>query len=365
MTEFADNIRRIAKGTRQKGALGRYQEREPVLGGTVTLVTNSYQVGGDTPSSGGVNSPTQQDETGNDQSATDPNNPDSFYKGGGSSTDYAQETGKYDMEDIIDGKDGPQTASEEDGSTPSDYDSAINSLEGATDCNTGQCINFHTDGNFPAPEGWEDADTPPPIENNFIAGKKWIYSTEEGGEYPTAYQAAQAYIAQIESETYENHAFGGGFTELNFASSPPSANYTLTYTQISNGEYIEGTGTVFALSCAPDAETDPACVTEDPEETSDQNWPQDGCYDLALQDGGFSTHERDSEAPQGAGGSKVDFCFGDGRTGSAEATANGGFMVYETSGGAPTGTAKVYDADGKFHAAGNATDSFMNQYRPQ
>ncbi|MCX4186779.1 hypothetical protein [Methylophaga sp. OBS4] len=374
-TEFADNIRRIARGTRRKGALGEYQERDPVLGGTVTLVTNAYALGGgtggsgETPTSNAPNSETQQQEQGNDQQAPNPDDPNTFYRGGSGTVgnpDSATQQGNYDIEDIIDKTDGPQAAPNPDGSLPDGYDSSIRSMNGATDCSTGQCINFHTDGNFPAPEGWEDADTPPDAEGyeNFDPDYYWSSTfTSANGSVIVVEEAAvpvlyDSFIAALTAMPEID-----GFSVFSPLTKISDVRWRFQWSAFDEGV---GTGVITQnldrSSCSAVGVPSDACIAAVPKASE---WPEDGCYDLALIDGQFTTNQYDSEAPAGAGGSKVDFCFGDGRTGSVEVTANGGTMIYETVGGVPTGRATVYGQDGTYQGAGDATETFMDQHRPK
>lgn len=365
MSELASEIRRIARGDKLKGPLGNAKERDPI-NGTFVPFTNTPQSqitangaeGEDPvnvnspPSNGAGEDPTDTDNQ-NDQ-PTDANDPNTFNKG---SATQGKTSNTYDIEDVIDQTgDVPSTPNEEDHSNSDEGSTSgvIDHMNGATDCDTGQCINFHTDGNFPAPDGWDDADTPAEV-NDWTLGYYYFRNAQPItiGSYASGEQIFAAFP--------EVHPVYGSLTKSSYTISaePPTVGVVgqVLYEGV-DGPLLES----FSRGVCSPSEGDSVCPITAPTATQ---WPEDGCYDLALIDGQFQTNDYDDEAPAGAGGSKVNFCFGSGRTGTMEATANGGFMVYETSGGAPTGQATVYGKDGTFQAAGDATETFMDQWRPK
>lgn len=370
MSELASEIRRIARGDKLKGPLSGAKDRDPINGTFVPFtntpqsqITSNGAEGVDPvdvnspPSNGAGEDPTDTDNQ-NDQ-PTDGNDPNTFNKG---SATAGQQPNTYDMEDVIDQTGNAPTApNEPDYSNSGEYSTGgiIDHLSGATDCATGQGINFHTDGNFPAPDGWEDAESPPTLEY-YQEGYSWQTQSMNGavGRGATPELAVFDRTSNISSSLVTEYPFGGneGIARVSCSNVPSTC--------ISTGIGSYSQVLVYRQSCSgsSDPEHIAICNAEPPTEEA---WPEDGSYDLALIDGQLQTNQYDGEAPASAGGSKVDFCFGSGRTGSLEVTANGGFMVYETSGGAPTGKATVYGSDGTFQAGGDATNAFMDQWRPK
>lgn len=362
MSELASEIRRIARGDKLKGPLSGTLERDPI-GGTFVPFTNTplSQItanGAEGEEPVDVNSKESDGTTDSDQPVNG-DDPNTFTRGGAG----AGNTGNtYDMEDVIDGTgDVPQSPHEQDNTAndeqPSDFTSGvIDHLQGATDCTTGDCINFHMDGNFPTPEGWDDPDSPP-VDEYYQEGYFWKTVTYLGfvGYGRTPVEAVQNQCSDIRNGLSTIYPYTDENTaQVRCNNSPSSCLFF--------GGGNTSLMTVGRLTCGGASDPEGICALPPP---TAEAWPEDGCYDLALIDGTFQTNQYDSEAPANAGGSKVNFCFGSGRTGTVEATANGGFMVYETNGGAPTGPAKVYGKDGTFQAAGDSTDQFMDQWRPK
>lgn len=360
--KFAEDIRRIARGTRYRDPLGLYQPREPIGETTVSLVTNPLALGGgygdgglnnETPSSDGPNSDTEQNENEGEQNpAQDPNNPNSFYKGGaGDGPDSAAGEGSFDVEDVIDGTAGPQTSI--DGTS-----GGINEFTGMTDCDTGTPFNFHPDGFFPAPEGWEDAETPPSnAPDGFEEGFFW-YRIDPPSEAATDPVSVYRQIIESGSSTWVSGSV---------ISYPSPTTARVQFTIITDqGSEVTSEDIAVKDSCA--GYTDPSIVSICQTTTADfteEFWPTDGTFELANQNGNLVTSDFDADAPAPYSSSAKDFCFGDGRTGKMLVTADGGTMMYETSGGAPTGTARVYKPDGTMRAAGDATETFTSQYLPK
>lgn len=378
MNEYAQEIRRIAKGDKVKGPLGNALERDPI-NGTFVPFTNTPQSqitangaeGEDpadvnsVPSNNAGSDPTDLSQQ-NDQPVTS-DDPNTFNQG---SAAQGSTSNTYDMEDIVDQTgDVPSSPNEADNSGSDETASSptsgiVSHINGATDCSTGQCINFHLDGNFPAPDGWPDADTPADAEGYETWDPDYYWRTQvvldhgtisvEAATYEVAYNNL---VAAIQADP-DIESFGINFELYQVY----EGRWAFSWSAADHGI---GTGVVntdiLRYDCVSVGDpSEDGCISEVPKAEA---WPEDGCYDLALIDGQFQKNEYDSEAPSDAGGSKVDFCFGDGRTGSMEVTANGGMMVYETSGGSPTGQATVYGADGTMQAAGNATETFMDQWR--
>jgi hypothetical protein len=370
MSRYAEDIRKIAKQGSIKGALSPKQDREPILGGTTDFITGVFSqgsTGGDSGTGSGTtdnpNGSTKQE----DIKPKNPANPQTFYRGGGgtsSTTETVPTTGIQDVESVIDGEAGPQSSY--------DYNSSIagsggslDGITGLTDCSTGQGINIRYDGNFPPPDGWDDADTPPSGDDGTWVANTYLVTsalfigvaTIVAATVGDSFQQAQAAII-ASSATYDYVLYspvtrvGTNAWTFQWYSSLTAGGTTGVVTTYINRIGCNGEGDPYA-----------ACSSSPPLATE---WPTDGSYDLSLIEGSFQTNPYDSEAPADAGGSAVNFCFSGGtRQGRLYATAQGGTMLVETSVGAPTGTAKVYGSDGRLQSAGDATNSFMDQYLPK
>lgn len=384
MSELASEIRRIARGDKLKGPLSGALERDPI-GGTFVPFTNTplsqitaNGAEGEEPADVNSTESTGDSQTGSDQ-PTNGDNPNTFNKG---SATAGSTSNTYDIEDVIEGTAGvPSSPNETDYSqwdSPPSTGGIIDHLTGATDCGSGQCINFHLNGNFPAPEGWEDADTPP-VDDSWIDG--YYYEevaqslSQASGNYIDL-EFPQSFSTTLNQNKAEMESRLAQVLAAQDAQKPGLAPHSSAngVELISNAYRFNtqdrlGTNRVGSTSNRILCSSSPNptyCLSEAPTEEA---WPEDGCYDLALIDGSLQKNQYDSEAPDGAGGSKVDFCYtpagGGSQTATVEVTANGGFMLYKTSGGAPTGQATVYGDDGTFQARGDATESFMDQWRPK
>lgn len=355
--KFAEDIRRIAKGTRFKGPLGLYSPRDPIGEKQIALITDPLGLGGgygdgglnnETPTSEAPNSETEQNENEGDQNpALDPNDPNSFYKGGaGTGTDSAAGEGSFDVADIINGDKGPQT-------TIPGTSGGVNEISGMKDCESNTPFNLQLDGNFPVPEGWEDAETPPELPD-YTPGKVWFVSDQAVAYYAATPQQLGIAVAP---------AIGSGQWIY--------ASYTLTqgggaaiilHTNTITGVTQQAIATAALIDC-DDVPSVEACVNPNPGETA---WPEDGIFELANKDGNLVTSDFDADAPAPYSSSGKDFCFGEDRTGRALVTADGGTMIYETNAeGAPIGTVRVYGPDGTAQGFGDATEGFISQWLPK
>jgi hypothetical protein len=369
MSRYAEDLRKIVKSGEIKGALGPKQDREPIEGGITDFITGVFSqgsTGGGSGTGSETNDNTNDSTKQEDIKPIDPANPQTFFRGGGgtsSTTDTVPTTGVQDVESVIDGEAGPQNSYDYNSSVPGSG-SSLDGITGLTDCSTGQGINIRYDGNFPPPDGWDDADSPPATDGVWSASNYW--QVGEGSLNPPVLvqmPTAESAYADFQSEM-NAHPEVTSFQILGIQSKSQTAWYfTCTFAKNGNGQGVVSL-TVLIRSCVGTGDPSVSgCVATQPSATE---WPTDDSYDLSLIDGSFQANPYDSEAPTDAGGSAVDFCFSAGtRQGRLYATAQGGTMLVETVGGVPNGTAKVYGSDGRFQAAGDATNSFMNQYLPK
>lgn len=378
--EYQQNIERLAKGVKIKGPLGPVGTREPIRGKVTPFSDDTFAPPSTAPAQyvePACNPRDGEDgegETENDntdpQEPINPADPNTFVRGT-AADGQTTEQGTADIGDAIDGNAGPQMPTTGGGITGQ---GGIRELTGLKDCDSGKEFNLHLDGNFVPPEGWDDPDTPPQ-DPEFEQGFYWSTNTQsfsgfgisisspgqsfatksEAVAYKTTYLQALADAAVASSETIES----GRVRVVLDTETAWQAN--AEYFQFLNWIFIQGSGAT-RQSCSEA----PNSICNQPPPTA-ESWPADGKYDLAIKDGQLQTNEYDADAPEGfeAGGTK-DFCYGDGKTGRAEVTADGGLVYYQTdANGAPIGTARVIDSGGQFVAAGDATDSFISQYLPQ
>jgi len=278
-------------------------------------------------------------------------------------------TGQASAEDVIDGINAaaklshPQVTAA--GLTYSNNNS-LNSLT-AVDCNTGDAVEIRLRNDFIPPDAtldsngeelaaqWEDAGTPP-NKVGWTSGVEWFTGNESFATfYPTTTELIDAKIASF----------------LDAAAGSVTGQYWVTGNYTDGGLYhVDFSGdpslTEFATSsraCTPGSGT--SCPISAPTETQ---WPVDDKYVLKLDGGQFVSSEFDTEVPTNLknASSKVNFCFGAGgsRTGTIETTKDNGHMIYETSGGAPTGIIRAYDSSGNLVAAFDNQSGWIDSYRP-
>src|SRR5690606_11256528 len=113
---------------------------------------------------------------------------------------------------------------------------------------------------------------------------------------------------------------------------------------------------------------DDACPTESTLYEDLTHWPADGIMQLAFIEGQWKPHPKENPADlipsyQTGNSSGLDYCFGDGRTGSIELKKNGGFLIFETDeSGDPLYHALVVNSDNK--VVDTISPSEINKYKP-
>lgn len=238
----------------------------------------------------------------------------------------------------------------------------------AVDCDTGKNIEIRLRGDYVPPAGWTDAETPP-SGYDWVAGTNYYFLDPTTGSGIGAVNGETAY----ECAANGNRIFGAGalldesFQSISSGSYNGYGDFYATYDEATLNPVIVATyGNVFPISSnACSVGVDSYCpVSYVPEIL----WPSDNTYILKLVEGQFvtSTFDEDVPAKYKNPSSKIDFCFGAGgaRHGSMEVTKDGGNMIYETSGGNPTGIIRVYDSSGSLAAAFDYASGWMAAYRP-
>lgn len=340
MTKFAEDVRRIAKQDKIKGGLPTAQDRDSIPGDSSEFPFSLYSSAEDatTPAEG----------TNTEGVPPTEDNADSYDKGDASD-------GLQDATDVIDG-------------TAGYVDGSLFGLDGLTDCATGDDIIVRFDDLYPNPDDWDDPDTPPITWTGSVVDEFWYTAPPWTYEYPgasvgsgwsTCYDRAFNQFCTIGgANTIEQYRLGNsasiwGDPVTNGDGEITRAVYVWRIIEEGQSDDYGGWG-FFDGSIGYGDYYEPT------------EWDSDNAWNIALVDGMFTSHEYDPDAPSGwTPRSVMDFCFDSSRTGRLYVTSSGGVMITETSGGTPTGTAKVYNPDGTFHSEGDADDTFMDQFLPR
>jgi len=203
----------------------------------------------------------------------------------------------------------------------------------------GNCFILHTDGTYPVPEGWVDADTPPPLAD-WVAGEWWESRGTNSSPYPKlpSRSAAEAdATTRIEAlDAFRYWAGGWLFTSGDQYRRGWIGDYGFgdnLYSTYINGPRNCGTTTPGAL----DNFGNDYCPIAAP--PSVDQWPDDGstCYDVVqTAEGNFETNQYDPDAPS-PGSSDSSLALGGGETLTA---TDDGYSIDQG------GTTAAYDADG-------------------
>jgi len=364
---IADAIRRIVGFDPTRSQLLNITKRGPILGqssigfmqpdkataGSVTGPKDA-KLGDKAPKDGMVKTPMSGINTGgNIVDATDPTK--SIYK---------PNDGVYSASEVINPETttlsqsnnfltgvGMLTSAAQGGGT-------LNGLTGITDCVSGKTIAIRFDGKFAPPPGWDDDTTPPPPEPGFEweQGYAWGTTLASPPTKSPSQSGARAYAksfhegvgAQWPGDT-EIFSYTPGVEAAQFVDA--STTYQVRIRRISTGEIALG-GLIGKQVCDNPFYGAPSCPEFDP--TIQTEWPEDDEMQIARSPtGGLSTSTWEPAAdlvPSLISGdmTSLNFCFEGGtRQGRMEATNEGGYMIYETIGGAGTGIYKIFGPDNR------------------
>jgi hypothetical protein len=287
----------------------------------------------------------------------DPTNPNNQSNGGGGGRDPNKD-GPQDADDLLDDTKGP-TLPDNNNSDPFSG-GALNKITGLKDCETDQCVTMHLDGKFIAPDGWDDPSTPPPIAG-WQLGYHWNSSFDPSSYFMLSIEVMNHFVDALLQDSFYTSV-----TNVRIDSQTATSDtYLYDYTTTLGGSFVyTGSHTTNKTTCTP-SPSDPSCPIEGP---TQQEWPADGCYDVAMIDGQIQTNEYDSEAPASAKETRsaAKFCTTGGKEVLIRAASNGGSMMYPlTAGGAPTGIVKVYNSDGTLRSAGDASQQNIDSQLPR
>lgn len=264
--------------------------------------------------------------------------------------------GSYNADDLLDGTDGPLdpgtdsdnsdqdkvNGSAENQSGTSSGGSRLLELTGLKKCGdvSGKEYTVRLDGNYIPPIGWETAETPPESEY-WQLGYYWITSGSTRGSTPGG--AADAYMALLRSTnpgTYGTAYWDPSSLTPNAGTPPAYTSFHYTWYASAGGSAIPGT-TVARATCG----VVPECVAVNPVE---QYWPFSNKPQLTLNsEGQFvpSVYDREVDTEYSTPRSTLSMCTSSGQPIQIAPLKNGGFALYKTSGGAPTGTVQLYNSD--------------------
>ena len=154
---YAEDIRLIAGVNNLAGGIGAQTPKQPIKGGRGVAYFNADgSIGSDSGTKGETIQP--EDAVGENETNTEDSN-----TGDDITNEPVSDQGIVPAEDLFNGNMGI-----------GDSFTGVNGLE---DCATGQEYEVRGDGQFRAPEGWEDANTPPV----YIEGYKWAPGTGPSG----------------------------------------------------------------------------------------------------------------------------------------------------------------------------------------
>ena len=379
MTIFstADETRRQARESKEKGVPANRDELAKIEGetgyyiDTFSETPSDSSTGGSTGGSGQTTTNTQENEP-NETAGGDSATGGSSGSGGGTTkttfdpdapVSMAQPEGVTTNADSLEDTDSAPTNGEP--CIGCDVDKLDGMTEGTCAEATGDCVKIHYDGIFPTPEGWADPETAPAY-NSWEDGFYWYsaayfypggYNYQTYGESaPTIEQVGAAVSSGVVDYGWKSCVVTS-ITDI--AGIDPNnlrrVNYKITnQSGVSSNRYND----VVKVSCTTQGAD--LCPDSAPLENGGF-WPQDECYDLIFDGVAFKGSDLDPDLPdkyKGAGTSKVDYCTGGGADGSTSAGVDAGFQIHTTD------MMRYYDSDGNLKAAGDKTQTFIDQYKP-
>lgn len=392
---YAEDIRRIVKIDETASDIGSAKVKTAIGGkrGIGYMTADGQGTAGVSGNAGGSSTPTtlQPDSTtsnaensGNVENQNGPSNGDSQ---GGSMVDAnnpqssVYSGGNYDITNIIDMTGErptiPSSIGTGSGKLFNSSGGTVNNIEGVIDCESGKGLDLRLDGLVKPPEGWQPDGSPPPgyVDDGipevtsasgegldvwgFSAGTRW-------GIVPSSGFPEWRYFSVVGpaiKEAIATSVATGTLSEIKFvaAGSGLPDRYQIWW------EGPSFLATIFKEGC--EIGVDPGCPAERPTDIPLPKWGPDDKMQLIYIDNKWQYSESESSAdiiPKYTDNqnSSLNFCFGAGgaRTGVVRPTADGGTIMYETAGGAPTGVATILGPDRK--VAGYTDAGGIQSYLP-
>lgn len=239
------------------------------------------------------------------------------------------------------------------------------------DCATGSGddFNIHYDGEYPIPNGWEGAETPPADPGHTLG--TYYFGLSTGAPDVSNGGAADAWAMAVAQAAQDADGWPGigpilyvPFYDAGAAGFVNRVIYGTSYGQ----QEVNGKWGQASCTGSPQESNETVCPTEQITLTS---WPDDGVYDLIFDGVAFKGSDLDPNLPdkyKGDGTSFVEYCTSNSKDGSTRTGVDGGYQITtrtEDEEGQPiTGLLRYYNSDGRLVAAGDATQTFREQWQP-
>jgi hypothetical protein len=339
---YAEDIRRIAGVDNLAGGIGSQPAKQPIQGGRGIAYFNADGTIGSESGTKGETTPPEDAADGNAVTDGDGNTGDDI------THEPVSDSGVVPVEDLFNGNMGI-----------GDSFTGVNGLE---DCSTGQEYEVRGDGQFNAPDGWEDANTPPPHPPTFQYSSLSFSLGDVAG--PTASDVlSQAQALAI--GTQHSGAVPGSVFEISSVYFDPSSNET---SMLWSGEWVTvppgasfnvgdttggSLGSITSHSCAMGDAYGYECVpTEWPSSTPAQiTWDAESSSFITSQyDGNVASQYKSNNAGQ------VTLCDSSGNQFTVVPSKDGGLVFTDVT----NNIFIVRDNNGKIKAAGSG--SIRDQY---
>jgi len=266
--------------------------------------------------------PPSEDEEGNKTDGTTQPDDGSGSSNGGNTTGDAGITDPYPVDDPTQTGSGIFSV---DNLTLGDL---VKGLTGLQDCATGNPVEVRFDGQFTAPDGWDDPNTPP-VDPEYVPGFFWSVYNYESIREATPVAA------------WENWAAG------NNATLTRRVDNTFYYTQPG---WWEQSLTVFGIACGGSTES---YCNPSPEDILLTEWPSDKPMQLSYnaETGKYETNPYDSNVTTAYAQPVNSFtlCNDNGDPIKSYAQANGGQALMNET----TGVATFIDSNGRVTGYGD------------
>lgn len=225
----------------------------------------------------------------------------------------------------------------------------VKGLSGLIDCATGNPVDVRFDGQFTAPDGWDDADSPP-LDPDFTPGYFWAQTTVWANRNYVSYTAAGSWEEYKESLISAGHSV----TDISIYTSSSTAR---TYAYKRDGWNKSYSTSRFLCS---GEQWPPAVCSMAPYLTE---WPSDKPMQLSynLETGKYETHRMDGNVTTAYSQpvNQFSLCNLNGDPIKSFAQAGGGQAIYNET----TGIATFVDANGKVTGFGDGAAVTNNQPR--
>jgi hypothetical protein len=357
---FSEDIRRIAGIEDDQGnPLGEAKEREKIPGGRgVGYYSGSGgQVSSDSgfPSGSGTGSGVGSPgvSANNPQGDDSTNTTGSGGSGsGGTSSGHEQPFDPFNpLAGITTEENGRNDISDYMNNVPYNSLDALKIIEGV-DPSTGRDLTIFTDGYFPPPEGWDDAETPPNsgIDTTFQPGFYW----KSVWAFATDTQSPQLSANEIAS------GLGGELISLTPFDGPPATSYTAVIKKPNGTEQGFGINRFTCTGGDPSGPGDYCSLI--PPTTTDEFWPVLDEIIMTFNNGVAAVSDFINPADSNGftqnnnSAINIESKTNPGEYYTVQPNGTGGTLVYETAtpGGEPIGVFKTFNASGQFDGYGDA-----------